>query len=246
MGDSSDYSSSEGRSVDSLTELKPGDHIRVRGTKSGSSSSSSGSSSSSSGSSSASASNTNYERCDGKVITHHLLVVKAIDDTHVRVIHKVKEKGVQEEDKCYKPSDVTVLDYNHSYKGEKAIQRARERIGKKYNVATSNCEHFVTEVRTGKKESSQVKGAVGGGCGGTVAGVGTGAGVGALAGAGVGAAIGTAVFPLVGTAPGAAIGAIIGAVGAGAVLGGAGGGAAAFIGIKVANWWKAKKAKKKS
>ena len=74
------YSDHSTRSVRSLTELKAGDHIRVQaaagtGLKK----------------KSASVSASGYERCDRKYITHHLLVVKAIDDTHVIVIHKVPE-----------------------------------------------------------------------------------------------------------------------------------------------------------
>ena len=41
-----------------------------------------------------------------------------------------------------------------------AWERAENHPGRKYNVAEYNCEHFVTEVLTGKKRSHQVKAVV--------------------------------------------------------------------------------------
>ena len=35
--------------------------------------------------------------------------------------------------------------------------RAHERIGQTYNLVSANCEHFVTEVRTGRAVSLQVE-----------------------------------------------------------------------------------------
>ena len=43
------------------------------------------------------------------------------------------------------------------YTGQEAIARARERMDQSYKLLTSNCEHFVTEARTGKKQSIQVR-----------------------------------------------------------------------------------------
>ena len=128
------------RKVTSLKELKPGDHIRVPGSKDtrtsfGFSSVSSGASLSS-GASYASpgaasddpARGVNYQPCDKKIIKHHLLVVQPIDDTRVQVIHKVTD-GVKEEILRYRPEDVTVLNYESQYMGEEAVKRAREIMG---------------------------------------------------------------------------------------------------------------------
>ena len=58
-----------------------------------------------------------------------------------------------------------------------------------YDLFSYNCEHFVTEVRTGEKQSSQVRGAVGSRLGAAV-GAGIGSIVGITVGAGVGALVG--------------------------------------------------------
>lgn len=88
---------------------------------------------------------------------HHLLVNEVIDKSSVKVIHKTTTK-VEEEVKSHEPKDIWVLDYSCKYTGKAAIQRARERVGEgKYNAVTANCEHFVTEVRTGVAQSTQVK-----------------------------------------------------------------------------------------
>ena len=171
-----DYTSSTPQTITSLTELKPGDHIQVPATKyhlglkSYSLSPDSG-----------------PEKCDGKVITHHLLVVEAIYESSVKVIHKVID-GIKEEKKRYRPSDVTVLEYKSVYMGQAAIARARKKKeeGEKYHFGWSNCEHFVTEVRTGKKKSIQLRGAVGGGTGGGTMGVTAGASTGAVVGGVIG------------------------------------------------------------
>ena len=47
----------------------------------------------------------------------------------------------------YRLDKITVLDYDSPYTGEKAIQR----------LVFSDCEHFVTEVRTGEKVSIQAR-----------------------------------------------------------------------------------------
>ena len=118
------------KTIDSLYELQPGDHIRVNG-----------------------------DVCSsGKAIyTHHMLVVKVLSDSMIKIIHKTSDRRVVEEAKHYRPEDITVLDYECQYTGQEAITRARERIGEGYNLLRSNCEHFVTEVKTGVAQSVQVR-----------------------------------------------------------------------------------------
>ena len=86
-----------------------------------------------------------------------------------------------EEVKRYRPEDIEVLDYECQYTGQKAITRARERIGEDYNLFWSNCEHFVTEVKTGVARSVQVHDAV-------VTGAGIAVGLGLIGAAAVGLA----------------------------------------------------------
>ena len=186
------------RTIQELSELRPGDHIRVQGEGGGGSLSTSTSTSSSSTSESTSGS--------GKqkgAYTHHLLVVSVIDKKNIQVIHHVKDRRVREVIKYYKPEQITVLDYDSKYTGQEAVIRARS-IGKsfaEYNVATNNCEHFVTEARTGEKISIMVSFTVAGGLAGGAAGV----AVGTL----VGAAIGS-VVPIAGTIIGGVIGGYVG------------------------------------
>ena len=52
-----------------------------------------------------------------------------------------------------------MLNYECDYPGEKAIARARALVGGDYNLVWSNCEHFVTEVRTGTPKSIQIENA---------------------------------------------------------------------------------------
>ena len=232
------YSKSSPRSISSLTELMPGDHIQVPSSDLKKTGPSSSPHSTSSHSCSSRCSST-PERCDGRLITHHLLVVGVIDEKRIVVIHKVT-KGVVEEKKCYLPKDVTVLDYDSEYTGQVAIARARERIGEKYKIATNNCEHFVTEVRTGVKQCCQLQGGVAGGAigagSGAVVGIAAGLGGGALVGAGIGS-----VFPGVGTMIGGGVGAIVGLISGGVAMGTGGGGAGTAIGIKAVNFFKRKK-----
>ena len=203
------YSEHTLRSIKSLKELKPGDHIQVPSSNTGESILSAfnvGSISRSAFSSylensnaatnsglccglcycsrsspSTSGSRPTPEKCDGTVIAHHLLVIKVINENKIRVVHKTTPEGIVEEEKCYLPKDITVLEYESPYTGKVAITRAREFLkkGEKYDLISSNCEHFVTEARTGVKQSSQVqRGAAGG-----AAGVGLGATVGGTTGA---------------------------------------------------------------
>ena len=183
------------RSINRLSELKPGDHIRVPPRGRG--------------------------KSDKYGYTHHMLVVRVIDEKTIEVIHNTLECGVLQESLTYRPESITVLQYWSTHTGDQAVNRAKERIGDKYNLLTKNCEHVVFEVRKGKKESKQVKaaaagGAVGGGAGVVGAG-GAGVGIGAL----IGGAIGS-IVPFGGTVAGAFLGGVIGG-GIGAVVGGGGG-----------------------
>ena len=127
------------------------------------------------------------------------------------MIHKTTPDGVVEEEKCYLPKHVTVLDYKCPYSGEAAIARARGKKGERYGLITSNCEHFVTEARTGVGQSHQVQRGVAGG----VVGVGVGAAAGATTGALVGAGVGSFI-PVVGTVLGGGAGALVELVSGGA------------------------------
>ena len=132
------YLSCTSKTISTLYELKPGDHIRVRGEL---------------GEFLDTFSN------DLKVYTHHMLVVEVLNRHEISVIHKTV-RGVEEEKRPYRPDDITVVEYDSAYSGETAVQRARERKQQCYNLVLSNCEHFVTEVRTGEKRSIQVRTAV--------------------------------------------------------------------------------------
>ena len=155
--------------------------------------------------SSGSSSSSEPEECNSTLYFHHLLVIEVIDETHVHVIHKRRDKGVVEEKKQYSPRNVTFLDYDSPYTGQEAIQRAHEIKGKseEYTHHTSNCEHFVTETRTGEKQSRQIQGAE---LGRQIRAARTAVG-GALIGAGIGS-----IVPVAGTAVGGVVGAIIGGV----------------------------------
>ena len=175
------------RSITSLTELKPGDHIVVD----------------------TSTANP-YGKTSSKGSSHHLLVVRAIDHTHAQVIHSVAATadGVKEERKRYSPRHVTVLEYESQYTREAAIKRAKDmhlsaRVWR-------DSEDFVIESRTGEDKSTskvQPKKVVAA----TVAAAGSGAGVGA--GALIGGILGS-VVPGIGTVIGATLGAAIGGAGA--------------------------------
>ena len=243
----SDYFDFTTHSIESVTRLWPGDHIRVPGTGNKSFSSSSclparrlpGSTTRGSRSHSESdelAEPKNPEKCEGKSYTHHLLVVQVVKGMFVEVIHKVKKHNIVRELKWYKPEDIRVLNYESTYTGEYAITRAKDmmRDGEEYHATNANCEHFVTEVRTGEKQCFQIRhatagGALGGGVG-VVGGGGGGAGIGALIGGGIGS-----FFPVVGTMFGAGVGATIGGVVGAFLVGAAGAAGGAAGGIQVAN-----------
>ena len=116
------------RKISSVQELKPGDHIAA------------------------------METYKEGIITydHHMLVVEVVNDKIV-AIHKKMDVSVVEGTVDYGADKITVLDYDCPYTGQEAIARARERMDQSYKLLTSNCEHFVTEARTGKKQSIQVR-----------------------------------------------------------------------------------------
>ena len=230
------------KKIISYSELKPGDHICVRGEGRPTSASFSSSSSTSPGSSSTphSASSNSSSSDTSKVriprdatIAHHSLFVKVINEKGhmVKVIHKTSNKGVHESVECYPPNIITVLHYESKYEGLEAIERARHLISPtaKYCVLTDNCEHFVYEVRTEKKKSLQARTAVAviaaaviaaaggvsfvGIVGGLFAGALIGGGIGSTVVLVFGTIIGAIAGGIIGSIPGAAAGAITGAVG---------------------------------
>ena len=137
-GKTKDYLKCTYRNLESLWELRPGDHIRVR----------------------SKIEDELLKKCNVNLRfnTHHLLVIEVVNDTQIRAIHKTRDRGVVEEILSHQPSDVFVLDYECLYTGETAIQRARQDERHiPYNTFSANCEHFVTEVRTGQMQSTQIK-----------------------------------------------------------------------------------------
>ena len=87
--------------------------------------------------------------------SHHMIVVTVVSETSLIVIHK--RKAVVEEEVVAIPSKLTLLVYDSPYSREEIIQRARQRIGQDYHLLYANCEHFVTEVRTGSAVSLQIE-----------------------------------------------------------------------------------------
>jgi uncharacterized protein YcfJ len=142
-----------------------------------------------------------------QLVYHHLLVVEAVDESHIKVIHKEKKGVVEEKINKYSPEDITVLVYKSKYTGEDAITRARSKSKESYNLLTRNCEHFVTEARTGVKQSSQIEGSVKGGVSGAVVGAAAGIALGVIVKAGtVGFVCGGFIGALIGVAGGVVIG----------------------------------------
>ena len=95
-----------------------------------------------------------------RIYTHHMLVVRVDINKGILVVHKTYDKGAVIEYVRYQPVDVTRLVYDFRYTGRRAIMRAYYRLGESYDLISRNCEHFVTEVRTGAKQSIQVQNAV--------------------------------------------------------------------------------------
>ena len=117
-------------------------------------------------------------KVDMGIYSHHMIVVRVVSETTIRVIHSSKEAGVVEEkDVQYTPKEITLLVYECPYSRWEIIMRAREHIGESYSLLWSNCEHLATEVRTGEKQSLQVQNGVA---------VGTGVAVGAAIGLAIG------------------------------------------------------------
>ena len=161
----------------------------------------------------------------GHIYNHHLLVVRVCSLTTVHVLHKDKN-GFTEEQKSYRPSEIKVFRYKCPYDEEQIIARARKIVEKNelFHADTSNCEHFVREARTGRKESFEVqkgmkKGAVAVGVVGAVGAV----GVGAVTGLAFGNVPGAFMGGALGVALGGATGGYAGKVGTGAAIKMAGG-----------------------
>ena len=117
--------------IDSLCELKPGEHLRGELGEF-----------------------LETYSADLRIFTHHMLVVKVLSESRIQVVHKTKDRGVVVETVRYKPEKIDVLVYECPYDGDKAIERARERIDQDYSLLRGNC---VTEVKT---QSIQVQTAV--------------------------------------------------------------------------------------
>ena len=117
------------RKIASLDELKPGDHIVAK------------------------------ERLMLRILScdHHMLVVEVVNAKLVAIHNKRKVSVIVEGTVDYRADEITVLDYDCPYTGQEAIARVRERMDQSYKLLTSNCEHFVTEARTGQKQSIQVQ-----------------------------------------------------------------------------------------
>ena len=112
------------KSITSLYDLGPGDHIKT----------------------------------NGIFIDHHMIVVKVISEDRIRIIHKRKDQeAVVEEEVSYRPEDLTLLVYDSPFSAVEIVRRAHEKMGENYNLVLANCEHFVTEVRTGRAVSLQVE-----------------------------------------------------------------------------------------
>lgn len=208
------------RKIKCAHELSPGDHIRVKGAVGFRDMIRS--------------SRPSNDPKKWAAYTHHMMVVKILETNQIMVIHKT-EDGVVEQAISRRPKDITVLDYNSKYNGEAAVARARDLYGEEYNVLTSNCEHFVTEARTGRKSCGQLKkaflgGVIGGGVGVPVGGVG-----GAIGGAITGAVVGEVLFPPFGAIPGAVAGAVVGGVTVGLGAAGVGIAGGGIGGLRLAN-----------
>ena len=97
-------------------------------------------------------------KAHGLIYDHHMIVVAVVSETSLIVIHKRKNpEAVAEEEVDATPSELTLLVYESLYSREEIIQRARQRIGQDYHLLYANCEHFVTEVRTGSAVSLQIE-----------------------------------------------------------------------------------------
>jgi Lecithin retinol acyltransferase len=82
-----------------------------------------------------------------------------------KVIHKTNE-GVFEEN--YDPYEWEILGRMQSNELAVVVKRVQMSLNDAYDLLSNNCEHFARFVVTGKKESSQIQGAVGWGILGVV------------------------------------------------------------------------------
>ena len=130
---------------------------------------------------------------------HHMMVVKVLSDSELLVIHSNVDRGVVEEVKTKNAKDVEILKYPCIYSGQKAIERAREFIGKinEYNLAHNNCEHFIRWTKTDVRASTQINALVG---------LSVGAGLGAV----LGGMASSFFWMLAGLAAGGVVGAVAG------------------------------------
>lgn len=127
------------RSVGSLLDLNPGDHIQVdntprRGWLPSWANFTFGTTSS--------------NAATARVVNngHHMLVVRPINDRSVHVIH-MTEAGVKEEDISLHAKNVTVLEYECTHTGEDAVENARGCFESAYDPLYSNDEQFVTDAK---------------------------------------------------------------------------------------------------
>jgi len=172
--------------IKSLSELQPGDHIKLPCEMGGAAK--------------------KKKRKVGGVIAHHAIVVEVVDEKTLKVIHNNGELVVEEVDE-FDPEELTVVVYSECNSPDVVLYLARSKLGLKYNTIKENCEHFATWAKTGKPESKQVQAGMTGGAIGTLGG--------AAVGAAAGAALGSFV-PVIGTGIGALIGGLsVGLLGAG-------------------------------
>ena len=77
---------------------------------------------------------------------HHMLVVRPLSTKSVLVIH-MTESGVKEEDVSLDAKNVVVLEHECTHIGEDAIRNARDCFDNHYDSLLSNDEQFVHNAR---------------------------------------------------------------------------------------------------
>ena len=127
------------KSVSSLSDLKPGDHIKAEN------------SSQSPGWGKWTVNKVTLGFFSGPATStvvsgHHMMVVRPVSKDRVRIIHMTDE-GVKEEDIVLNPRDVMLLAYDSPVGGIKAIENARECYDDVYDPLYSNDEHFVIKAK---------------------------------------------------------------------------------------------------
>ena len=163
------------RRIGTLRDLNPGDHIRM-------------------------SCQVAKNQKKSYSVDHHALVIQVVNDRQLRVIHN-DGVAVVEEIETYHPGQLMVVEHSSCFLPDEAIQRARSKLGERWDLLWNNCEHFVNWAKTGSRDCSQLKKA-------TALGM-----AGAAGGAATGAVIGS-VVPVVGTAIGAGVGGVLGGIGA--------------------------------